>query len=95
MSVLVRVGRKKAILCSGRWSCADTRLEEQLQAALDIWVQKTGGPPMGDTDPDQYAAEALSAEMCYEVVLSNKPKRKATVARRAYFHKRQFTLPFL
>lgn len=92
MSVLVRIGRKKAILCGGKWSCADARLEERLQVALDIWVQKTGGPPIGNLDPDKYAAEAIRHEMEFEVVLSNRPKSRQ--AQTAYLSKRQIRLPF-
>lgn len=92
MSVIVRIGRKKAILCSGEWTSADTRLEEQLQAGLEIWIHKTGGPPIGHPDPDHYAAEALRDELGYEIVLSNKPKRGA--AGNAYLGKRQIKLPF-
>jgi hypothetical protein len=92
MSVLVRIGRKKAILCAGKWSCADTRVEEQLQAALEIWVQKTGGPPIGNPDPDKYAAEAIRHEMDFEVILANKPKSHKP--QNAYLSKRQIRLPF-
>jgi hypothetical protein len=92
MSVLVRIGRKKAILCAGSWSCADPRLEEQLQAALEIWVQKTGGPPIGNPDPDKYAAEAIRLEMDYEILISNRPKRSNV--KNAYLAKRQIRLPF-
>jgi len=92
MSVLVRIGRKKAILCSGKWSCADLRLEEELQAVLEIWVQKSGGPPIGSPDPDKYAAEAIRHELNYEVILSNRPKKAK--AQNAYLAKRQYRLPF-
>ncbi len=92
MSVLVRIGRKKAILCSGKWTSADPRLEEQLQAALDIWIHKSGGPPIGHTDPDHFAAHAIQAESNYEIVLSSKPRR--TLAKNAYLAKRQIRLPF-
>ena len=73
MSVIVRLGRKKAILCAGQWSCADRRVEEQLQAALEIWIHKTGGLPIGHGDPDLCTAEALSGEFGFEIVLRNKP----------------------
>jgi hypothetical protein len=92
MSVIVRLGRKKAILCAGEWSCADRRLEEDLQAALEIWIHKTGGPPIGNEDPDLYAAEALRGELGLEIVLRNKPRR--STAAEAYLGKRQYRLPF-
>ena len=92
MSVLVRIGRKKAILCAAKWSCADPRLEEQLQAALDIWVQKSGGPPIGSPDPDKYAAEAIRIEMDYDILISNRPTNRKV--QNAYLAKRQIRLPF-
>lgn len=92
MSVLVRIGRKKAILCAGRWSCADARVEEQLQSALDIWIQRTGGPPIGNPDPDRFAADAMRNELDYEVVLSNRPRKR--IPQTAYLSKRQLRLPF-
>ena len=92
MSVIVRIGRKKAILCAAKWRCADLRLEERLQAALDIWVQKTGGPPMNHKDPDKFAAEAIRHEVEYELLLSSRPKGRT--AHTAYLAKRQIRLPF-
>ncbi|MFN9432153.1 MAG: hypothetical protein ACK6DX_18650 [Acidobacteriota bacterium] len=92
MRVIVRLGRKKAILCAGQWSCADRRVEEQLQAALEIWIHKTGGPPIGHGDPDLCTAEALSGEFGFEIVLRNKPRRGT--AGQAYLEKRQIRLPF-
>ncbi len=92
MSVLVRVGRKKAILCDGKWTSADARLEEQLQGSLDLWLVKSGGPPVGHADPDLFVAQALTAECGLEIVLSEKPRRAK--ARHAYLAKRQLWLPF-
>ena len=92
MSVLVRIGRKKAILCGGRWTCADLRLEERLQATLDIWVLKSGGPPLSHADPDKYAAEAICGELGFDVLLSARPKSR--IAQIAYLAKRQIRLPF-
>jgi hypothetical protein len=92
MSVLVRIGRKKAILCAGKWRCADMRLEAQLQECLELWVQRTGGPPIGNADPDKFAAEAMCVEMEMEVILSNRPKSRSSQS--AYLSKRQIRLPF-
>ncbi len=92
MSVLVRIGRAKAILCGGKWTCANPRLEERLQSHLEIWIQKTGGPPIGNDDPDKFAADATSREMNFKVLLNSRPKRR--LARSAYLAKRQIRLPF-
>ena len=92
MSVIVRIGRKKAILSAAKWRCADLRLEEQHQAALDIWVQKTGGPPIKHKDPDRYAAEAIRQEIDHKLLMNSCPKGRG--ANTAYLAKRQIRLPF-
>lgn len=92
MSVIVRIGRKKAILCAGKWSCADLTLEQHLQSGLDAWIQKTGGPPIKHSDPDLYSAEAIATQMGFELHLSTKPRGRS--ARTAYLEARQIRLPF-
>jgi hypothetical protein len=92
MSVLVRIGRKKAFLCEAIWRCSDIELEQKLQEALEIWIHRTGGPPMSNKDPDSFAAAALADEMGFEVTHVTPPKgRKARIA---YVSKRQIRLPF-
>jgi hypothetical protein len=91
MSVLIRIGRKKAILCEAMWRAADADLEQKLQHALDIWIQRTGGPPLSHKDPDLFVAEALQPELGYEIAKRTPPKGRA--ARTAYLSKRQLRLP--
>lgn len=52
MSVIVRFGSRKAILCAGEWTAADRVLEERLNQATQSWLRETGGPAIGDADPD-------------------------------------------
>jgi hypothetical protein len=92
MSVLVRLGRKKAFLCEAVWRSSDLELERQLQDALEIWIHRTGGPPMNSKDPDSFAASALQAEIGYDITHTTPPKGRA--ARTAYFSRRQIKLPF-
>lgn len=92
MSVIVRIGQKKAILCASEWRCADLKLEAELQDALECWIERTGGPPLKDPDPDHFAAQAMAGEMGFEVMASLKPKGKA--ARTSYLNRRQIRLPF-
>lgn len=92
MSVIVRIGQKKAILCASEWRCADLRLEVELQTALETWIAKTGGPPLKETDPDHFAAAAMAGELGFEVMSSVKPKGKA--AQTSYWKRRQLPLPF-
>jgi hypothetical protein len=92
MSVLVRLGRKKAFLCEAVWRCSDIEIEQQLQQALEIWIHKTGGPPMSNKDPDSFAAGALADECGFEVTHVTPPKGRK--ARNAYLAHRQIRLPF-
>ncbi len=52
MSVIMRFGARRAILCGARWTAADSTLETMLNTATREWLQQTGGPPFGDADPD-------------------------------------------
>lgn len=52
MSVIVRFGTRKAILCGSRWQAADRELEDRLNAQTAEWLRETGGPPLNDRDPD-------------------------------------------
>lgn len=52
MSVIMRFGNRKAILCGARWQAADRTLEASLNEATHQWLSETGGPAIGDTDPD-------------------------------------------
>lgn len=92
MSVLVRLGRKKAFLCEAVWRCSDLEIERQFQEALEIWIHKTGGPPLSNKDPDSYAAAALADELGYEITHVTPPKGRK--ARNAYLAHRQIRLPF-
>lgn len=92
MSVIVRIGHKKAILCASEWRCADLRLEVELQSALETWIARTGGPPLKESDPDHFAAEAMASDLGFEVISSLKPKGKA--AQTSYLKRRQLPLPF-
>ncbi len=52
MSVIMRFGPRKAILTGARWRAADAALEQMLNTATREWLNETGGPPLGDADPD-------------------------------------------
>ncbi len=92
MSVLVRVGRKKAILCEAEWRSADRDLESHFQNMLELWIARTGGPPLSHKDPDNYAARALQPDLGFDITHNTSPKGRA--ARTAYLSKRQYRLPF-
>jgi len=52
MSVIMRFGTRRAILCGARWKAADPSLERALNEATAAWLRETGGPELGDRDPD-------------------------------------------
>jgi len=52
MSVIMRFGSRKAILHGAIWRAADAALEQMLNAATRQWLEETGGPAVGDADPD-------------------------------------------
>ena len=47
---------------------------------------------MGHKDPDKFAAEAISHEIEFELLMSSRPKGRS--AHSAYLSKRQIRLPF-
>jgi hypothetical protein len=59
MSVIMRFGSRKAILCGSRWQAADRALEIALNDATRRWLVETGGPSIGDTDPDYTTARVI------------------------------------
>jgi hypothetical protein len=59
MSVIMRFGSRKAILCGARWLAADRDLEALLNDATRKWLQETGGPALGDADPDYTTARVI------------------------------------
>lgn len=48
----MRFGGRRAILCGAKWTAADPNLETMLNVATHQWLNSTGGPPIGDADPD-------------------------------------------
>jgi hypothetical protein len=48
----MRFGSRKAILHGAQWSAADRTLEARLNEATKRWLKETGGPELGDVDPD-------------------------------------------
>lgn len=55
----MRFGNRKAILCGARWQAADRALEASLNAATRKWLDETGGPAIGDLDPDRTTARVI------------------------------------
>ena len=92
MSVLVRIGTRKAVLRRGEWLSADTRLESLLNATTTNWIQQTGGPAIQDRDPERTVAKEISRRLGGRIVLRIRPSRKHTS--RIYISRRQLNLDF-
>ena len=59
MSVLARIGNRKAIFRTGVWLCSDARTETLLNQAMESWIISTGGPPLNHPDPEHAAAHEV------------------------------------
>ena len=59
MSVLVRIGNRKAIFRTGVWLCSDRGTEMLLNQATESWIVSTGGPPLNHPDPEHVAAHEV------------------------------------
>ncbi|MEX2263268.1 MAG: hypothetical protein WD696_15025 [Bryobacteraceae bacterium] len=63
MSVLLRIGRKVAILRDGKWVSADSRLEAQLERETESWFVDNGGPPISHFDPEHATASEMARRL--------------------------------
>lgn len=59
MSVMMRFGARKAILCGASWTAADPELEHTLNFATREWLRETGGPTLGDSNPELTTAQVI------------------------------------
>ncbi|MBK5293679.1 MAG: hypothetical protein JJE04_18625 [Acidobacteriia bacterium] len=92
MSVLVRIGNKKAFLRAGRWMCADAETEKHLNETTAAWIAATGGPPLGDRDQEHTVARHVASQIGGRVLLHLK---STTGASEKYFYRqRQMKLDF-
>lgn len=87
MSVLVRIGTRKAILREGMWLCADPEIEDRLNEATESWITTTGGPPISDSDPELTVAKTIGARFGARILVHVEPH--AGRSREIYFNRRQ------
>jgi hypothetical protein len=90
MSVMVRFGNRKAILCQARWQAADTALETMLNEATQQWLAETGGPPLGDADPD--FTTALTVGIAHGGRIHRNIPSRRPITRQVYMKARQIPL---
>jgi len=90
MSVLVRIGRNKAILRLGYWVSADPAVERLLNETMESWIRQTGGPPLSHPDHERFVATEIATQVGGRVMLRLKPSNKH--AARVFAQKRQLKL---
>ena len=82
MSVLARIGNRKAIFRTGEWICSDSHTESLLNRATESWIVATGGPPLNHPDPEHAAAyeviRQVGGEITVHIPAAN--RRAGTVA---------------
>ncbi len=92
MSVLIRLKRQRAVLRQGAWLSSNPRFEEQLNAAMEAWIEQTGGPAVSDPDPEKTAAAAIASQLGAKIVAH--VRANGSEARRLYHDRRQMRIPF-
>ncbi len=92
MSVLIEVGRQKAILRHGEWRSADLRLERLLNSHTKLWIQRTGGPSPGEHDHEQAIASEIARQFGGRILLRVRPRESGGAE--VYLRYRQLELEF-
>jgi len=92
MSVLIRVGDRKAILRHGIWISADRSLEQQLNETTSHWISQTGGPRIEAADQEGIVAQEMAYRFGGTVYLKTKPKGDQSA--RHFLKQRQMALLF-
>jgi hypothetical protein len=80
MSVLIRVGKQKAILRCGQWLSADPDLEQLLNLRTRLWIQRTGGPAALDQDQEGTVAREMAGQFGGRVLLRVRTRARGTTA---------------
>jgi hypothetical protein len=91
MSVLVRIGNRKAIFRTGVWISSDPGTETLLNEATDSWILATGGPPLNHPDPEHAAAHEVIRRVGGAITVHIPAHRRM---RKHFFTRRQMRLEF-
>lgn len=92
MSVLLRIGKRKAFLAAGQWTSASARLERELNEATRGWFQETGGPSIREPDQERAVAAEMARRFEGDVVMYLRSASRASS--RAFLQQRQMQLDF-
>lgn len=90
MSVLVRIGKSKAILRGGEWLCAAPELEEALNHFTRHWVQRGAENSDLQGNLEDSIAEAAARRFGGKVTLRLDSRDR--IHQRKYFQLRQLNL---
>ena len=91
MSVLVRIGNRKAIFRTGVWICSDPGTETLLNEATESWIMATGGPPLNHPDPEHAAAHEVITRVGGAITVHIPAHGRM---RKQFFSRRQMRLDF-
>jgi hypothetical protein len=89
MSVLVKLGRHKAIFRDTVWRSSDLGTERMLNHVTARWIEETGGPPLNSRDPELHAVGKINRRVGATLILHIPAHRRVA---RMFAAKRQMEL---
>jgi|GEM_PF-546367 len=92
MSVLIRVGIRKAILRAGEWVSADPALERLLNETTSAWIRETGGPRLDDREPEKTVAREMAERFHGQLLIYLRTRNR--VSMETFVRKRQLEFNF-
>jgi hypothetical protein len=92
MGVIVSLRGRKALFRNGQWRSAHPALEARLNRLTEQWIQATGGPAIGSSDPERDTVKEIARQAGARVLLHApaNPRREF----RVYLSRRQMRFPF-
>ena len=92
MSVLLGIGKRKAILRCGVWFSSDLALERRLNASTSEWIRTTGGPALSDSDQERTVAREMAKQVGGRILVHLKSALPDSSEH--FLKQRQMTLTF-
>ncbi len=92
MSVLARIGKRKAIFRTGVWLSSDPGIETLLNQAVESWIVSTGGPPLNHPDPEHATAHEVIRQLGGAITVHVPAANRRT--RQIFFRRRQMRFDF-
>ncbi|MEP7365897.1 MAG: hypothetical protein ABI972_21795 [Acidobacteriota bacterium] len=92
MSVLLRIGNRKAFLAAGQWTSASARLERELNEATRSWFQDAGGPSIREPEQEKAVAEEMARRFAGDIAVYLRSASRSSS--KAFLQQRQMQLDF-